>query len=188
MRLRFRDDLPKYSDFFRTEHDEQRNVGVLNAHHSILSVPKFSSSKSALKLQRIAVIWDEDHDERVIDILEAAYFENLLDPLLFIGEWRGAVSVIVHSDLKQDELKSYERLWQIVSDKAVQGDTFRVDVMTREEYVSTAEPDLGPKLLSYLNYIDDAWDLGLHTYHAKPAGSRRASLRSTRPAHGGKGW
>ncbi|MDD2133223.1 hypothetical protein [Pseudomonas kurunegalensis] len=180
MSIRFRDELPKYSDFFRTEHDEQRNVASIAAHYSVLSIPSFISSTGAIKIQRVAIIWDADHDERVIDVLEAAYFENLVGPVLFIGEYKGAVSVIVNSDrINKNEISEYEEQWRRICDDAVQDDKFRLDVMTTEEYVKTADEKLQPILCTYLKFIKDAWGLEINHYFQRPA-RKRLSERSKR--------
>jgi hypothetical protein len=41
------------------------------------------------------VIWDEDHDERVIGVVERMYFAGLLHPVLFVGERKGSLTVVL---------------------------------------------------------------------------------------------
>ena len=41
------------------------------------------------------MIWDEDHDTRVIEAVEQIYMAGLLSPVQFIGERKGMLTVIV---------------------------------------------------------------------------------------------
>ncbi|HCF5250240.1 hypothetical protein [Pseudomonas aeruginosa] len=175
---RFRDDLPTYSNFFRTEYDEQNDVGALEAHYSVLSVPLFEEPNSRIDLQRIAVIWDSDHDQRVIDILEAAYFQGLLSPVLYIAEHKGAVSVIINETLNQPQKNRQNRLWQQISDEVIDNDKFKVHLMSKEEFIETLKDRLQPAFRNYLVHINDAWDLGPHIYVAPKASERRPRRRS----------
>src|SRR4051812_6684669 len=86
-----------YSPFFQTLHDETRPVGQLGrgTHYSILRVPIWQDEWLNLLAQGLlldfAVIWDEDHDARVMEAVEALYFSGLLSPVRFIGERKGSL-------------------------------------------------------------------------------------------------
>lgn len=176
MPIRNREDLPVYSYFFRTEYDEQRDIGVLEAHHSVLSVPCLNKEESGLDVQRIAVIWDEDHDERVIPVLEAGCFKGLLRDVLFIAEHKGAVSIIMNESTKPFARKARQKRWQEICDAVVENDEFSVDVMSKEEYVQTLVDSLQPMYENYLNHICDVWNLGPHDYY--PAKARKRIKRA----------
>ncbi len=165
MSIRLREELPVYSHFFRTEYDEQRDIGVLEAHHSVLSVPSLNKEYSALDIQRIAVIWDDDHDERVIPILEAACFKGLLRNVLFIAEHKGAVSIIMHGNAKSFLWKTRQKKWQDICDEVIENDEFKIDIMSKEEYVQTLADSLQPMYENYLNHICDVWSLGAHDFY-----------------------
>lgn len=45
-----------------------------------------------------AIIWDEDHDTRVIEPIEEMYFAGLLAPVRFIGERKGTLSILIGSE------------------------------------------------------------------------------------------
>ena len=62
--------MRKYSDFFKTLHDEQAPTGTLGrgTHYSILRAVAFGDSEGKMlgsaRFADFAVIWDEDHDDR----------------------------------------------------------------------------------------------------------------------------
>ena len=91
-----------YSPFFQTLHDETQPVGHLGrgTHYSVLRVPiwqdEWLNPSVQGSLLDFAVIWDEDHDERVIDVIETMYFGGLLAPVRFIGERKGSLSVLIN--------------------------------------------------------------------------------------------
>jgi hypothetical protein len=97
-----------YSPFFQTLHDETAPVGHLGrgTHYSVLRVPTWHDShlrtlpKAALL--DFAVIWDEDHDTRVIDVVKEMYFEGILAPVRFIGERKGVLTVLLDPALLAD--------------------------------------------------------------------------------------
>src|SRR5260370_21913517 len=90
-----------YSAFFQTLHDEAKPVGKIGrgTHYSILRAQVWQDERlKPLKkgmLADFAVIWDEDHDERVIEVIEWLYFEGLLSPIRFIGERKGSLTVLL---------------------------------------------------------------------------------------------
>jgi len=90
-----------YSPFFQTLHDETQPVGHLGrgTHYSVLRVPiwqdQWLNPLPRGSLLDFAVIWDEDHDERVIEVIEDLYFCGLLAPVRFVGERNGSLSVLI---------------------------------------------------------------------------------------------
>lgn len=189
MRLSSRVDLPQYSEFFRTEYDEQHNVGALEAHYSIICAPLLAKPDSPIELQRLAVIWDQDHDERVIALLEAAYFQGLLAPSIFcIAEHKGHVAVITNGDLGESERQRQSRFWQRISDDVIVDDKFVVNVMLEEEYILELSPRLRSTFKTYFEHIDNAWTLGPNAYQPRPAASRRENLLSSGPRLKKSSW
>lgn len=55
---------------------------------------------------RFAIIWDKDHDERVLSVLEGLYAVDLLKHIVIIGEHKGHLTVLVskhiENNVKQD--------------------------------------------------------------------------------------
>ena len=75
-----------YSPFFQTLYDEQAPVGHLGrgTHYSVLRAAVFHDELGEIlpenrykgphaKFHDFAVIWDEDHDKRVIEVIEQIY-------------------------------------------------------------------------------------------------------------------
>jgi hypothetical protein len=106
-----------YSPFIQTLHDETQPVGHLGrgTHYSVLRVPiwqdQWLNPLPRGALLDFAVIWDEDHDERVIQAIEDLYFCGLLAPVRFVGERKGNLSVLIDEKTVQAwdhaALKSY---------------------------------------------------------------------------------
>src|SRR5688572_1906398 len=79
-----------YSKLFACLYDEPAPVGNLGrgTHYSVMrSVEWLDVVRRPLPLPEIhdfAVIWDEDHDSRVIEAVERIYMAGLLSPIQFI--------------------------------------------------------------------------------------------------------
>ena len=83
--------MKKYSRFFETLYDEQEDTGKIGrgCHYSILRAQYKKSD-----FFYFAVIWDEDHDERVLECLEWLYEMKLLHHYLLVGERKGGFTAI----------------------------------------------------------------------------------------------
>ena len=84
--------MKNYMQLATTLYDEQQPVGHLGrgTHYSVLRTTTWVSAAGE-RLDKphphdLAVIWDEDHDERVIQVIRRLRKEGLLSPVLFIGE------------------------------------------------------------------------------------------------------
>lgn len=68
-------------------------------HYSVMRAPiwqdKWLNPMPNGVMLDFAVIWDEDHDERVLEVIERVYFAGLLAPVRFIGERKGTLSVLI---------------------------------------------------------------------------------------------
>ena len=155
-----------YSPFFQTLHDEPSPVGVLGrgTHYSILRAvtwhDAFLQPQSKAQLLDFAVIWDEDHDTRVMMVLEAMYFDGLFAPVKFIGERKGGLHVLVAEETAANlDLSNYEeRIKDAVRHSGI-GDWWNVDigwVGGRNAIISAADE----KVAVYLQNIDNLWSLG----------------------------
>jgi hypothetical protein len=71
-------------------------------HYSVLRVPiwqdEWLNPLAQGLLLDFAVIWDEDHDARVMEAVETLYFSGLLSPVRFIGERKGSLSVLISDE------------------------------------------------------------------------------------------
>lgn len=157
-----------YSPFFQTLHDEVKPVGHLGrgTHYSVLRVPIWQDEwLNPLRhgvLLDFAVLWDEDHDERVIEVVESLYFGGLLAPVRFIGERKGSLSVLIdaktaeawdevtlrnYGDAVSDIAQGLEDPWPATVDQ----------VAGRNHSIIHAAPD---DVATYLKHIHLLWQLG----------------------------
>jgi hypothetical protein len=173
--------LPVYSDFFSTIYDEPRPVGFLGrgTHYSILRCAEwFDVTRRPLdkaEVHDFAVIWDEDHDVRVIQAIEQLYVAGLLSPVQFIGERKACLTVVVAAKFyfhgSESTMREYERRLMEIA----QGLGF--DVWHSEVGVFDRAPgnphqnapqgiiaDDEHRVLTYLSNIDSLWKLGTRPY------------------------
>ena len=82
-----------YSPFFQTLYDETAPVGSLGTHYSILRATvfhdEFAKPLEKAKFLDFAIIWDEDHDDRVIVPIERLYRTGDLSSFIIFGERKG---------------------------------------------------------------------------------------------------
>jgi hypothetical protein len=95
--------MRSYSDFFKTLHDEQGPTGHLGrgTHYSILRALVFHDAMGMPlpegQFTDFAVIWDEDHDARVMEAIEEIYRRGLLSSFQMFGERKGSFTAILSS-------------------------------------------------------------------------------------------
>jgi hypothetical protein len=93
--------MQRYSDFFKTLHDETNPTGYLGrgTHCSILRGVVFHDPTGKPlpegQFADFAVIWDEDHDVRVMEPIEEIYRRGLLSSFLMFGERKGSFTAIL---------------------------------------------------------------------------------------------
>jgi hypothetical protein len=158
-----------YSTFFQTLHDEKCPVGKLGkgTHYSILRVPIWQDTLLSPLTQALmidfAVIWDVDHDTRVIEVIEAIYLQGLMAPIRFIGERKGCLSVLVSDDfgfaLSAEQRKDYREQIDNI------GRSLRDPWTTAVHAVSSAGHSIIDAPMDhvelYLDFIHLLWNLGL---------------------------
>ncbi len=166
-----------YSALLHTLYDEQNPVGQLGrgTHYSVFSavqwVDIYKKLLPSLHIQNFAVIWDEDHDERIIDVMERAYMRGIFAPVLYIGERKAYITVVVGNDFYQyiqNDWASYIMAWENIC-KNVHGDHWLVNIVP--VLVNAANsPTLGiiadsdTKVTTYIQNIHNLWDLGIKPY------------------------
>lgn len=173
-----------YSPFFHTLYDEPPPVGDVAgpANYSVLRAPIWhDDSLNPLPhgdLLDFAVIWDEDHDVRVITALEEMYFGGLLSPVRFIGERGGRLTVL----LAARTLETWTGSMLLDYRAAVS----RLSHGLAEPWPSTVDEIFGrdhsimegtvEEVDTYLDDIVLQWQLGRKSslIHIKPARRRRA--------------
>jgi hypothetical protein len=165
-----------YSPLFTVLHDEPNPIGSLGrgTHSSILSAIQWRNAENrpmaTPQIQRFALIWDEDHDTRVIPVLEAAYMNNLLAPVLFIGERKASLTVIIDDAFPMAGMPSYEEAWSTTMDKALLHDSWGLEIVRNGDLDKDAGygyqiiHDKRERVLTYLNNLQNLWCLGLNPY------------------------
>ena len=116
------------------------------------------------------MIWDEDHDTRVIEAIEQIYMSGLLSPVQFIGERKGGLTVIVAAKFYYVETQNYESLIEDISQGLDDPWPANVGSFDRSpgsphqcfiEYLIQADEH---RALTYLRNIDSLWNLGTKDY------------------------
>lgn len=160
-----------YSTLFSTIYDEQAPVGLIGrgTHYSILRTAQFLNNlyqpQTPLKIQDFCIVWDEDHDIRVIEVIEQLYLKNLLAPVLFIGERKGGVTVILDKEFYNNKslLRSFSQQLNEISqglDDPWCSEVGSLDLVTKEANPETLINDASEKVSVYLNNINNLWSLG----------------------------
>ena len=157
--------MKAYSPYFKTLHDEQSPVGNLGrgTHYSVLEVIQWKDldQKPLEKAhkQRIAVIWDEDHDERIIPLLEKAYLDGNLSPVCAVGERKGNLNVIVnplfYGNRHNSVLKYFGELGYNIPDDDWSTETIDFFNASKSGIINDSEQ----KINIYLKNINMLWDL-----------------------------
>jgi len=169
----------RYSDFFSCIHDEPEPVGRIGrgCHYSILRCAEWYdvTRRPLVQAQRhdFAVIWDEDHDTRVIDVVEQFYMAGLLSPVQFIGERKAHLTVVLAAKfyfLNDEGLDRYQRQLKEVVSRAVP-DTWEVSLGTYDRSGPHHQTDLQGLIQdsvhradTYVRSIDHLWSLGTYPY------------------------
>jgi Bacterial RNA polymerase, alpha chain C terminal domain len=97
--------MQMYSDFFKTLHDETGPTGRLGrgTHYSVLRAivfqDHFGKPLAEGQFADFAVIWDEDHDTRVLEPIEQIYSRGLLSSFLMFGEQKGCFTAVLSNEL-----------------------------------------------------------------------------------------
>ena len=107
--------MKQYSTLFTTLYDEQKppaGISIWDPHYSVF---RFSERMDGeLLFYDFAVIWDEDHDDRIFHVLEELHHRGLLAEGLVFSEHKGVLSVV---GLGSDEVsRDFERTVQDYED------------------------------------------------------------------------
>jgi len=179
---------PVYSTLFSTLYDEQEPIGSLGrgTHYSVLrSVEWLDVTRTPVNPPQIhdfTVIWDEDHDTRVMEAIEKIYMAGLMSPVQFIGERKGTLTVIVaaryyFSDTPET-LEAYERAISEITRSLADAWPVAIGIFDRSSPIETPyappidhqfEPEAiinAPRhnVITYLRNIDSLWSLGTKDY------------------------
>lgn len=171
-----------YSPFFQTLYDEQEPVGTLGrgTHYTIfraivfhdengkmLSCNRYRNAES--KYHDFAVIWDEDHDTRVISVVEKIYQDGLLPCFSFFGERKAGFNALFCSERNDMphhiESSVQRRCEETISN--IYNDVWHVQFGTpaRPQAIINASDE---DVILYLKNINMLWNLGSKTIVDNP--------------------
>jgi hypothetical protein len=167
----------KYSTLFACLYDQPEPVGNLGrgTHYSVFrSVEWLDVMRKPLlepHVHDFAVLWDEDHDTRVIPVIEQIYMAGLLSPVQFIGERKGGLFVVVAAKFGTHDKDYISKLSEIAGDAV--GDSWHVslgmfDRQPGNEHQNDPNGIVNDKhhaVVSYLTTIDALWKLGTRPFN-----------------------
>ena len=154
-----------YSPFLQTIYDQSEPVGSLGrgTHYSILRALNWrtveGAALEAAVYRDFSIIWDEDHDHRVIASIEAMYAHGLLFPVLFIGERKGGLSVVVDPNFPRSEAwQTYQQRVEELTQNLP--DAWGSDVTVFGDADASLINDSPERVSLYLSNIQMLWSLG----------------------------
>lgn len=159
-----------YSPFFQTLHDERSPAGHLGdgTHASILRAMVFSDPyqrplSGGIEVD-FAVIWDADHDTRVIKAVEAIYRAGFLSSILMIGERKGTLHAIASDNVLQEggdhHFKYLEKKLHDVA-QGMEGDPWSSSLRRFASPGREIINDEEEKVRLYLSNLKMLWRLGV---------------------------
>lgn len=167
---------PVYSQFIACLYDQAEPVGDLGrgTHYSIFRSIEWreldGDFRDSGRFHDFAVVWDEDHDTRVIRLVEQLHMHGLLWPVVFIGERKGTVTVLLWQDV--DPVAERSDWYDVVKELAQNGvecDVWNADfgAFHRDpgQHQRLTDPggiinDRTELVVTYLQTIDVLWQLG----------------------------
>ena len=170
--------METYSPYFETiyESDEGSTDLGRGTHYSILRAKVTNQTKLAFTGESVlyydfGLIWDEDHDTRVIEVLEKLYETEMIFDLQFVGERKGYFSAVMRQSVlfcRNDVwLESFEsNLQEFLNDvggdptQEQWGDSWGCDVSHISSPNNGIIHDHADSVTEYLQSIQDHWRLG----------------------------
>jgi hypothetical protein len=169
-----------YSNLFACLYDQPEAIGSIGrgSHHSVFrSVQWRGIDGSEMKNGRgrihdFAVIWDEDHDTRVVQVAERLHMAGLLWPVVFIGERKGDLTIILAHEAGSIEHDDPEYVGNVeaIAEGPDDVDSWQVRFGTYQRMSARVEStstypgriiaDYDEKVVPYLHAIDAVWLLG----------------------------
>jgi hypothetical protein len=155
-----------YSPFFQTLHDETAPVGSLGrgTHYSVFRATvfhdEFAKPLEAAKFLDFSVIWDEDHDERVLLPIERLYRSGDLSSFIMFAERKGMFFCPVAPRFIGLRLPSAEKAVAAACE-SVGGDHWTSHIVFGGRAPSGIIDDDERRVELYLNTIKMLWQLGL---------------------------
>jgi hypothetical protein len=163
--------MQTYSEFFQTLHDELTPTGTLGreTHYTILRAVVFHDAQgkpSEGRFHDFAIIWDEDHDRRVLEPVEKIHYAGLLSQFLMFGERKGGFVGVLARDMTEDVRFAAlsDKITEIT--RSVAGDAWPSQLLEVNAAAGQIVRDEPEKVKLYLSNLQMLWGLG-----SKPAQS-----------------
>ena len=169
--------MKTYSPLFETIYDEQKPSSELGrgTHYSILRAivahDHNGDDLNTIKNLDFAVIWDEDHDTRIIPVLEEICETGYLSLGIIFGERKGSFHFVLNDSYKskyEDFKKIYKDIENIVHSTEEDTWCFHMDyLLTNEGDIDEDSEITGiinasdKQIEKYLKEISEKWNLGL---------------------------
>jgi hypothetical protein len=125
----------------------------------------------------IAVIWDEDHDARVIKALETIYREGFLGSILMIGERQGTLNAIVSERVEDPTLLKLLEDKLLAVAQHMEGDPWTSTLHKLDSPEHEIIEDDNDKICLYLKNLKMLWRLGVNLTPKDRIRARRAETR-----------
>jgi hypothetical protein len=111
----------------------------------------------------LAIIWDEDHDIRVIEVIELLYFAGLLTPAIIVGERKGSFTLLVSEQTVEEAGKKWLSAYQKAVEKITQSlyDPWLATVASINSRDYGIINDDLERVFQYLQTINMLWQLGI---------------------------
>ncbi len=156
--------MKHYSDLFTTIYDEPAPVPGTDlgrgTHYSVLRAAPCAGAAVPYAVHDVCVIWDEDHDERIVWFVEQLCVRRLLGSVLFVGERKGDVTVLMDREPRQNEIDEIYALAQ----RGLPSDCWGAQTLNVRTDLGSLVDDDASRVRAYLGGIKALWLLG-----AKPA-------------------
>lgn len=169
--------MRQYSPYFKTLHDEVQPAGHLGmgTHYSVLRCVSWHGASLAPldggAFHDFAIIWDQDHDTRIIPAIERLYFQGLLAPALFVGESKGLFTLLTGDSLAKDIARGSHEAYVAAVAAAAQppgDDEWPTYVRSVSRPEGCIIEDAEERVALYLKSLRDLWSLGVHPIEPTP--------------------
>jgi hypothetical protein len=153
----------------RLMYDQREPVGQLGrgSHYSVFrgvhSKSQPPSFGEGADFHDFAVVWDEDHDTRILTVVEEMYLTGLLSPVLVVGERKGCLHIIISDGVFQElGARGVEEFRERVAECAhVDGDIWTVQVTSFKSAATRIIDADSDSVTTYLANINLLWRLGV---------------------------
>lgn len=155
--------MQSYSPLLYTVYDQPSPIGHLGrgVHYSVLQFLNWFDLDGHLadssSPHQFAVIWDEDHDIRVINVIDEAVRQKVMQNVLFIGERKGSLSVLLKKETSDKRMKSIAETFSHLG--GTQEDSWPTETFRYPDGLKTLIHDSESKIKPYLDHILALWNM-----------------------------